>query len=398
MATLLNDASLEGVSEFLQARKDEGASESSLRSYESNLRMVRSRAGGKSLLALTEAEARELKRRLVELPSAYVLGGTLRMFYKFHGRPDLVQIFRIKKPKKRIAPSDLLTVDEINRMIQAADNLRDRTLIAVLAESGARVHEVLSLNLGDVTEVQSNGERFFRVFFRKVKVPGEEHSAMLVEAAPYLAKWLENYPYPKSKDAPLFPSAEHRCAGERLSVAGARVLVRSIARKAGIPKRVHPHIFRHSRATRLLRMGVPEAQVKRALGWTPGSVMLARYSHLTTADTDNAVLVALGKKPAENVVERMIDVSQEPVRAIPEDGWRVSKDALREEIRHQVALEMAEQLAEQIREAMKQMGIAGGAFVVTSPEAIEKLEKTEFPPGIKKSIMKYEDSPKKSEK
>ena len=108
--------------------------------------------------------------------------------------------------------------------------------------------------------------------------------------------WLKAYA-PSSHDAPLFPSA--RGHGIRLTKDGAERLVAAAAKRAGIPKRVYPHLLRHSRATHLLRIGVPEAQVKQLLGWKPNSPMLGVYSHLVNRDAYAALLRAHGLEPPE---------------------------------------------------------------------------------------------------
>lgn len=97
-------------------------------------------------------------------------------------------------------------------------------------------------------------------------------------------------------------------------------MVRDTARRAQITKHVHPHLFRHSRATALLRMHVPEADVKKLLGWSPGSQQLTRYSHLTSRDAYRSLLAANGDSvPKEDQVGRVqVDVEKlVPVVPVP---------------------------------------------------------------------------------
>lgn len=75
--------------------------------------------------------------------------------------------------------------------------------------------------------------------------------------------------------------------------------------KAGIKKRVHPHLFRHSRAT-LLAKRLTEAQMKSYLGWTRSSKMAGIYVHLSGKDTDVAILEMNGiKMKSEEAVEEL---------------------------------------------------------------------------------------------
>jgi len=61
--------------------------------------------------------------------------------------------------------------------------------------------------------------------------------------------------------------------------------------RAGITKRVHPHLFRHSRATYVLANGLmTDAQAKAYFGWTPNTNQLATYAHLLASDANAAIL------------------------------------------------------------------------------------------------------------
>jgi hypothetical protein len=67
-----------------------------------------------------------------------------------------------------------------------------------------------------------------------------------------------------------------------------RVLDRA-KRKAGIKKRIYPHLFRHSRATHLAQ-DFTEQELKVIFGWSGGSRMPATYVHLSGGDIDRKIL------------------------------------------------------------------------------------------------------------
>jgi hypothetical protein len=73
-----------------------------------------------------------------------------------------------------------------------------------------------------------------------------------------------------------------------------RAMLRKIAKKALISKKVNPHSFRHARATDLANH-LTEAQMKEYFGWTMGSDMASVYVHLSGRDTDEAILRIHGK-------------------------------------------------------------------------------------------------------
>jgi integrase len=69
--------------------------------------------------------------------------------------------------------------------------------------------------------------------------------------------------------------------------------MRLLGRKAGLEKRVHPHLFRHSLATDLLRRRVNAVQVRQILGHTTLAMIDRVYSHLAVSDAHQALMEAL---------------------------------------------------------------------------------------------------------
>jgi ribosomal protein L40E len=75
-------------------------------------------------------------------------------------------------------------------------------------------------------------------------------------------------------------------------------LIRRIAERVGITKKVNPHIFRHSRATHLATH-LTEAQMNEYFGWVQGSNMASTYVHLSGRDVDDALMRMHGMAPVE---------------------------------------------------------------------------------------------------
>src|SRR2546427_3145536 len=275
-----------------------GASPASLETYARQLGQAEAWLG-KPLARATERDLTDLKARLRKMASGPHYVRLLRMFYKATKREDLRELLVLKQRLKRLNPTDILTPADVLAMVESASSVRDRAFLACLWDLGVRVHELLALNLADIRETDSpenGGRKLYVVWFRKTKVAGEEHAGYVIEAAPALASWLKAHP-DKRADAPLFPA----WGGGRMTRYGALHVVKSAAARAGIGKRVTNHLFRHSRATHLRRSGLKEIEVKRLLGWSPGSQMLARYAHLATVDDYAAALRAQGLQPPKSI-------------------------------------------------------------------------------------------------
>src|SRR5262249_24985155 len=118
-----------------------------------------------------------------------------------------------------------------------------------------------------------------------------KRTVLLVSSAPALSIWLAHHPFRDQPDCPLWVHYDYTRVPKQLRYSSIRSLLRRLCARAGIRKRIYPHLFRHSRATFLVASGaMNEQQAKQYFGWTPDSTMLGIYAHLMTEDTSAAVL------------------------------------------------------------------------------------------------------------
>ncbi|MFH1474088.1 MAG: tyrosine-type recombinase/integrase, partial [Candidatus Aenigmatarchaeota archaeon] len=105
--------------------------------------------------------------------------------------PDVVDWITVGKFRKYLSPDDLLTEDEVLRILNACDNPRDRALISLLFDSAMRVTEVSNLDLKDL-KVNDNHAI---VFIRQAKTSSGTREVPIVNAVPALKNWLSHHPY-----------------------------------------------------------------------------------------------------------------------------------------------------------------------------------------------------------
>ncbi len=282
-----------------------GAGESSLEEYRKKFRVCE-RILRKPLADASKADLGRLKDELRKKRSGPQYVARLKAFYKAAGMPEHAELMVLKQRVKRLSPDEILTLPDVNRMLAAADSLRDRALIAALWATGQRVSAVTSLRLADLKDMPSNnGSAAIRVFFRTVKIEGEEHISYILDkdGGDHVRAWLRAYPFSRTADAPVFPAyAEQDGKPAGLTESGALKIVKSAAARAKLEKRVYPHLFRHSRATHLLRLGMKSANVKKLLGWNLASPILEqRYAHLVDRDAYADLLRANGLPSPEPV-------------------------------------------------------------------------------------------------
>jgi len=204
-------------------------------------------------------------------------------------------------------PEELLTEEEILKMIETADHPRDKALISTLYESGCRIGELLALSLKHVKLDQYGAQIIVsgKTGMRRVR---------LWISCPYLISWMNIHPLKDNPDSPLWTEYKRRKKQEKEKIIYERVhisyravvmILQRAAQRAGIRKKIYPHLFRHSRATYLAKH-LTEAQMKEVFGWTQGSEMASIYVHLSGRDVDDALLKVYGVKKDEQKKDESI--------------------------------------------------------------------------------------------
>ncbi|WP_080932906.1 MULTISPECIES: tyrosine-type recombinase/integrase [Methanosarcina] len=270
------------LDEYLQRLEDDGLSK---RTIDNNIFILKpfiKWLDGREVTDKTVMEyLRYLKPRNYTDSTLYQYRAILKKFLSTFS-PE--QARNIKLKVKRKEPPIILTQAEIEQLIEACRNPRDKALISFLYESGCRKGELVSIRLENVT---------FTEFGATVTIPkGKTGSRTIpvVYSASYLRQWVESHPTKGGCD-PLFCSLQEPFA--QFSFSGLSHLMRTLKGRTGIKKDLYPHLFRHSRASHLANQ-FTEQQLKQYLGWTAGSNMAAVYVHLSQRDIQDAVLKAYG--------------------------------------------------------------------------------------------------------
>jgi site-specific recombinase XerD len=216
----------------------EDITEDKLRNY----RLTLNRASGMKVKGQTAATMKK------NTQNYYLIG--LRSFLKYARKrgiqtlaPDAIELAKVGARHL-----DLISIDELNRLIAAPDTkelkgLRDRALLELFFSTGLRLSELCSLNRDldlsrDEFSIRGKGEKIRVVFL-------SESSKRAIKA--YLEKR-------KDLEEAMFVNIARNRASGRLTPRSIERIVRECAVKAGISKKVTPHVLRHSYATDLLSM------------------------------------------------------------------------------------------------------------------------------------------------
>jgi len=229
---------------------------------------------------------------------------TIKIFYRWlegndEEYPKKVKWIKttVKNHNKRL-PEEILTKEEIRKLIQAADNTRNKAFIAILYESGCRVSEIANLKLKHIVFDQYGAQLIVsgKTGMRRVR---------LIASVSYLSAWLGCHPQKDNPDAPVWVTIATNNNGNHIGYQSIRKLLKEIADKAGVKKAVNPHSFRHARATHLANK-LTEAQLKQMFGWNQSSTMASIYIHISGRDVDDALLRINGKLPKEDKMDTIV--------------------------------------------------------------------------------------------
>ena len=211
----------------------------------------------------------------------------LRTFYKYLYRERVVEanpVAGVSAPKKTKSLPKFLDKEEIEQIlnnvnIESPSGFRNRAILELLWATGMRISELSGLNFGDLN-LEHN----------EIKVFGKGSKERIVLISERAKQYLERYidtarrlvakdfpPPPQEENSPVFINN----TGYRLNPKTIRNVINSIVEKISLPKKVTPHMFRHSFATYLIENGADLRVVQELLGHASISNTQI-YTHIST--------------------------------------------------------------------------------------------------------------------
>ena len=197
---------------------------------------------------------------------ARVISG-LKSFFRFllnEGDIETDPMALIESPKLGRKLPDTLDYHEIEQLLAAIDlstpeGMRNRAIIETLYGSGLRVSELVGLKRANV---------YLDVDF--LRVLGKGSKERLVPLGSDSRKYLKMYMDEVRVHVPVKPGNEAfvflNRRGSKLSREFVFMMIKALAEKAGLKKRISPHTFRHSFATHLIEGGADLRAVQEMLG------------------------------------------------------------------------------------------------------------------------------------
>lgn len=209
-----------------------------------------------------------------------------------------------------LTEADLLTREDVDKMLSASSSPRERAYIMASFESGCRPTEIISLKVKNV-EFKKEG-----VVFRIRRGKTGTRNIILVDSEPYLAEWKAVHPRNEPNAYFWLPdrSIETRAVSENIlpTYESFAAIIKKLAHKAGLKKRIYPYLFRHSHMTWLAKEGFSTFEMEQRAGWVLGrSKMAHKYVHLGSNTANDAYLKKKGviKDKKKEEEERPVKVT-----------------------------------------------------------------------------------------
>ena len=254
------DNSEELIGMFIAAKRIEGCSEKTLKYYRTSIEAMVSSIEKNVRHILTEDLRSYLTEYQSKNGSSRVTIDNIRRilssFFSWLEDEDYIiksPVRRIHKVKTASSIKETYSDEDLEKMRDNCEELRDLAMIDMLASTGMRVGEMVLLNRDDI----NFAERECVVFGK-----GDKERIVYFDARAKLH--LQEYLDSRTDDSPaLFVTL--RAPHERMQIGGIELRLREMGKRLNIPK-VHPHKFRRTLATMAIDKGMPIEQLQRLLG------------------------------------------------------------------------------------------------------------------------------------
>ena len=270
------------VRSYLEAKRLDGYSPRTLYSYRRQLQYLAERLGND--MTVNEIRLEHLRAYLsgfthLKTSSLANRVRVVKVFFKWlHEEETLLRnpAVKLKEPRLPHRIPKALSVEEVELLRDACENLLEHALVEFFFATGCRVGEVHGLDQDKLDWTR-----------RSAVVLGKGNKEREVYFGAKAALWLRRYLGGRDDSCPALFVTDRRLtqkggslSRQRLSVSQMQRIFKRVATKCGLATRVTPHVLRHTLATLLLNQDAPIAAVQSILGHaSPTTTQL--YVHLS---------------------------------------------------------------------------------------------------------------------
>ena len=279
--------SIELPSEYLEKLIRKRYSQNTIKTYVTYMRSFMEEFSEKELDSITTQEINDYILKLIRTkgisPSQQNQRiNAIKFYYEKVVGLDK-QLYHLERPKKSRELPKVISESEVLAILNSIQNLKHKSIIATIYSAGLRRSELINLRKQDV---------FFDrklIFIREAKGKKDRTSVLADSLSVTLKKYLEEY----RPNYWLFEGVNRN----RYSATSIAKILQRGAKKAGIERKVTPHILRHSFATHLLEHGVDIRYIQTILGHG-SSKTTEIYTHVSKKSLTKI------KSPLDTILEK----------------------------------------------------------------------------------------------
>jgi integrase len=199
-------------------------------------------------------------------------------------------------------PDEMITYDELQALVKACRNPRDKAMISLLWDSGVRASELLLLKCRDF---QKSPDALYATLNVEIGSKTYKHRTIVLtgDSVVRVSEWLQERDF--KPDDPLFIGIGKEKPGQPLTYDDLRTILRKVVARSGLRKQISPHLFRHSAATRLATENIPMQVFVKQMGWASNR-MADNYTHLDNKGQIIAILQSQGIEITDDELNKPI--------------------------------------------------------------------------------------------
>lgn len=206
-----------------------------------------------------------------------------------------IEDLKLTRPRASKLLPNVLSQNEVIRLLRATENLKHKTILALMYSAGLRISELINLKIEDLKIDRK------QIHIKNAKGRKDRYVVLAESTLPLLHSYLNNY---KPK---LHLIEGHK--KQAYTASSIRKFMSNSCKKAGLLGKVTPHTLRHSYATHLIESGVGLRHIQELLGHSsPKTTMI--YTHIARKD------VLSIKSPLDNALE-LLSKSQKEEQKLP---------------------------------------------------------------------------------
>lgn len=190
----------------------------------------------------------------------------IKIYYEKIARVGIEKFKYIERPKKNKKLPVVLSVNEVQRMFDVCENLKHRVILALLYSTGMRSGELINLKWSHIDRS--------RMVINIIQAKGNKDRQVQLspELIPLLEKYYKEY---KSKEYVLNGQSNIQYTAKSVGE-----VIKQLAEKAGINKRVYTHLMRHNCFTHMMESGVDINLIQKLAGHSNVRTT-AIYTHIS---------------------------------------------------------------------------------------------------------------------